>query len=59
MRDISHGMTQKARNISVYFRVFPWQNRTEATHTSLKMDANFLTLNFNQVILHRFYFVIT
>jgi hypothetical protein len=28
--DISHGMTQKARNISVFFRVFPWQNRTEA-----------------------------
>jgi len=29
--DISHGMTQKARNISVFFRVFPWLNRTEAT----------------------------
>ncbi|RKZ57791.1 MAG: hypothetical protein DRR16_17475 [Candidatus Parabeggiatoa sp. nov. 3] len=22
----SHGMIQKARNISVFFRVFPWQN---------------------------------
>jgi len=32
--DISHGMTQKARNFSVFFRVFPWQNRTEATHTT-------------------------
>jgi len=26
--DISHGMTRKSRNISVFFRVFPWQNFT-------------------------------
>jgi len=30
--DISHGMTRKSRNIEVFFRVFPWQNRTSDFH---------------------------